>query len=106
MFMPGVSWRVIRLGLAKWHTKAPEIHLIFAFVSVTALASGCFVFARRFAGDPRWRGWAAYSVITGLLTIILNNAPLITPFFTQRVTVLHGQHSVVLRLLKRSKKLS
>ena len=48
-----------------------EIHLVFAFVTITALAFSCFVLARRFAGEPNWRGWAAYSVITGLLTIVL-----------------------------------
>ena len=48
-----------------------EIHLIFAFISITALAFSCFALARRFAVEPRWRGWATFSVITGLLTIIL-----------------------------------
>ncbi len=47
-----------------------EIHSIFAIVTITAMALSCFVLARRFAVEPRWRGWAAYSVITGLLTII------------------------------------
>lgn len=46
-----------------------EIHLIFAFVTITAIALSCFVLARRFAVEPRWRGWALYSVVTGLLTI-------------------------------------
>lgn len=46
------------------------IHLVFAFVSITALAFSCFVLARRFAVEPHWRGWATYSVITGLLTIV------------------------------------
>jgi hypothetical protein len=48
-----------------------EIHLIFAFVCITAMAVGFFVLAWRFAKEPGWRGWALYSVITGLLTIIL-----------------------------------
>jgi hypothetical protein len=39
-------------------------------VSITSLAVGCFVLARRFAREPRWRGWALYSIITGLLTIV------------------------------------
>jgi hypothetical protein len=47
-----------------------ELHLIFAFVCITAMAIGFFVLARRFAKEPRWRGWATYSVITGLLTIV------------------------------------
>lgn len=47
-----------------------EIHLIFAFVTITAIALGCFVLARRFAVEPRWRTWAVYAVVTGLLTIV------------------------------------
>jgi hypothetical protein len=42
---------------------------VAALPGITALACTCFVFARRFASEPRWHGWAIYSVITGLLTI-------------------------------------
>lgn len=48
-----------------------EIHLIFAFVCITSMAIGFFVLARRFAQEPAWHGWATYSVITGILTIVL-----------------------------------
>lgn len=51
-------------------TVGGAIHTLFAVVSITSLALGCFVLARRFAREPRWRGWALYSVITGLLTIV------------------------------------
>jgi len=33
------------------------------------LTASCFVFARRFASDPRWKGWGAASVIAGLLML-------------------------------------
>ena len=33
------------------------------------LSATCFVFARRFAGDPQWRGWAATSVAAGVLVL-------------------------------------
>jgi hypothetical membrane protein len=33
------------------------------------LTASCFVFARRFAGDPRWKGWAAASIIAGVLML-------------------------------------
>jgi Protein of unknown function (DUF998) len=46
-----------------------EIHLIFTFVTVGAMALGFFVIAWRFVKEPHWRWWAAYSVISGLLTI-------------------------------------
>lgn len=47
------------------------IHNLGAFVTITAIAVGCFVLARRFAEEPRWRGWAVYAVVTGLLTMAL-----------------------------------
>jgi Protein of unknown function (DUF998) len=47
-----------------------DIHQLCAFVSVTALALSCFVLARRFALEPRWRGWAVYAVASGILILI------------------------------------
>ncbi len=46
------------------------LHLVFAVMSITAIACGFFVLARRFLGDSRWRGWATYTVITGILIIV------------------------------------
>ena len=46
------------------------IHVLFAFLTITAIAVGNFVLARRFAGETRWRGWAIAAVATGLLTMI------------------------------------
>jgi len=40
-------------------------------VTITAIALSCFVLARRFALEPRWRGWVVYTIVTGLLTIAL-----------------------------------
>ncbi|KAF2420865.1 hypothetical protein B2K11_00580 [Microbacterium sp. B35-30] len=41
------------------------LHMLGFFGAFTALIAACFVFARRFAGHAR--GWAAYSIATGLL---------------------------------------
>ena len=46
------------------------IHVVFSFVTITSLAVSDFVIARRFAVEPRWQGWATYSVITGVLIIV------------------------------------
>ena len=47
------------------------LHLLGATLVFTALPLRCFVLARRFAEasctEPRWRGWASYSVVTGVL---------------------------------------
>lgn len=67
------------------------IHQIFAFVSITAIAVGFFVLAWRFAREPHWRGWAAYSMITGILTIVF-----ITIF-----GIANGQHSAIAGLFER-----
>lgn len=67
------------------------IHVIFAFVSITAIALGLFVLSRRFAREPGWRGWATYSVLSGILTIVL-----ITVF-----GALNGQHSEIAGLFER-----
>ncbi|HVW12609.1 MAG TPA: DUF998 domain-containing protein [Mucilaginibacter sp.] len=47
-----------------FHTQASML----AFIS---LVISFFVFAIRFAGDPRWQGWAAYSIVTGLVVMAL-----------------------------------
>lgn len=46
------------------------IHTVAAYVIFLALAGGCFVLASRFAVEPRWRGFAAYSVITGVVILV------------------------------------
>jgi hypothetical membrane protein len=43
------------------------ISLLFVFISLPA---ACFVLARRDAADPTSRGWAWYSVATGLLVVV------------------------------------
>jgi len=47
-----------------------RIHLAFAIVTITAIAVGWFVLARRLAVEASWRGWAKYAIITGILTIV------------------------------------
>ncbi len=47
------------------------IHMLLSLVVFTALIAACFVLARRFAGDPAWRGWAPYSIATGILVAVL-----------------------------------
>jgi Protein of unknown function (DUF998) len=47
-----------------------SLHSILAWVLILTLAMGCFTLAKRFARAPHWRGWAVYSVITGVLILI------------------------------------
>jgi hypothetical protein len=45
-------------------------HLAIAGVAATCSIAGLFVMAARFAGDPHWRGWTAYTRVMALLMIV------------------------------------
>ena len=51
------------------HTLHGTIHGANAPLAFGSLAIAIFVLARRFASDPAWRGWAIYSLITGILFV-------------------------------------
>src|SRR5262249_233733 len=42
-----------------------QVHTLFAMITITALASGCFVLAARFAAEPSWRRWAVFAAAAG-----------------------------------------
>ncbi|HLL78969.1 MAG TPA: DUF998 domain-containing protein [Ktedonobacteraceae bacterium] len=46
------------------------IHGVDAPLTFGSLAIAIFVLARRFVGDPAWRGWAVYSRITGTIFVV------------------------------------
>jgi len=46
------------------------IHVIAAFVIILALAADAVALAWRFATERRWRVWAPFAVLTGVLTIV------------------------------------
>src|SRR6266566_954377 len=57
------------------HISGPQtlhgtIHGVNAIITFGSLAIACFVMARRFAGDPNWKGWALYSIVTGVLVVM------------------------------------
>jgi hypothetical protein len=47
-----------------------QLHTLFAVITITALAAGCFVLARRFAAEPGWRRWAVFALAAGVATIV------------------------------------
>ena len=47
------------------------IHGVNGLVAFISVAAASFVMARRFAGDPDWKGWAPYSILTGVLVVVL-----------------------------------
>jgi hypothetical protein len=56
-----------RAGTATVHG---QLHTLFAVITITALAAGCFVLAARFAAEPLWRRWAAFAAAAGVATIV------------------------------------
>ncbi len=46
------------------------LHGLAGLICFVSLAVACFVLARRFAGDARWRGWAAYSILSGVMVAL------------------------------------
>ena len=46
------------------------IHGVAGLITFSSLPLASFVMARRFAGDPNWKGWALYSIVTGVLVIV------------------------------------
>ena len=47
-----------------------QVHTLFAMITITALAGGCFVLAARFAAEPGWRRWAVPAAAAGVATIV------------------------------------
>jgi hypothetical protein len=47
------------------------IHGVAGLIVFGSVAAASFVLSRRFAGDPAWRGWAPYSIFTGVLVVVL-----------------------------------
>ena len=54
-------------GASSTPTIAGTLHDLFAQLQFISLIAACFVLARRAAANPAGRGWAWYSVATGLL---------------------------------------
>jgi hypothetical membrane protein len=47
------------------------IHGVAGLIVFLSIAAASMALARRFAGDPAWHGWALYSLVTGILTLLL-----------------------------------
>ena len=99
-------------GAAAVTTVHGALHMLFSLIAFAALAAACLVLSRRFAGDPTWRGWAAYSVVTGILVLALFVAtdvvslspdPTAPAGLVQRITIAVGWGWVALLALKLTK---
>jgi hypothetical membrane protein len=57
-------------GVTSTPTLHGALHMLLSLIAFIALPAACLVLARRFAGDPVWRGWAAYSIATAILVTV------------------------------------
>jgi hypothetical protein len=76
------------LGPATLHG---TIHSVAAWFAITAIALNFFFLAPRLAREPRWRGWAIWTVISGILVIV----------FVTIFGILTLQHSEIAGLFER-----
>jgi Protein of unknown function (DUF998) len=90
-------------GVPAQQTVSGLVHGLAITVAFGCLSAACFVMARRFAREPGGRGWARYSLVSGVLVAIgylatavltgldqagvLSNAP---GGLLQRVTIIAG----------------
>lgn len=63
------------------------VHGIAGLVCFVSLAVACFILARRFAGEPAWRGWGLYSTLTGVVVVVF--------FFASNVTSVLDMSGVI-----------
>lgn len=60
------------------------LHGLAGLVSFVSLTVACFVLARRFTGDARWRGWAVYSILSGVVVVLFFIASNVTSVLDMR----------------------
>jgi hypothetical protein len=79
-----------------------------SLVAFVALTAACLVLARRFAGDPAWRGWAGYSIVTAILVVVFfiaadvaaNAGPNAPAGILQRLSIIIGWGWIALVALR------
>jgi len=49
----------------------PQTQLYVGAIIFISLISGFLLLARRFAADPKWKGWATYTILSVALMIVL-----------------------------------
>ncbi len=74
------------------------IHGLNAPLAFGSLAIAIFVLARRFARDPAWRGWALYSLVTGIIFLGSFFACLIVAILDQKGILLNSPTGLLERI--------
>lgn len=83
-----------------------SIHSLLSLFVFISLPAACFVLARRDAADPAARGWARYSVATGLLVVIFVVLTFVTTALngpaglTQRIFLIVGWSWIAVQAIR------
>jgi hypothetical protein len=59
------------VSVAPFSTAHGTAHFGFLFMIIFAQMCGLFIISRRFSGNPDWRGWVFYSILSGVLINVL-----------------------------------
>lgn len=74
------------------------IHGLAGLVVFSSVAAACFVMARRFAGDPTWKGWTLYSVVSGLVVVVFFVASTATSVLDENGVLPNGPTGLLQRI--------
>jgi hypothetical membrane protein len=85
-------------GIAPHYTLHGPIHAIAGTLLFGCLAALCVVLARRFAGDPAWKGWAPYSIATGVMVAVLYVATAVVTNLDASGALLHAPSGLLQRI--------
>jgi hypothetical protein len=78
-----------------WHG---AIHGVAGLLGFVVLAATCFVYARGFRGDPAWKGWTAYSNITGAIVALGFIAATVSSVLDERGIVRNAPTGLIQRI--------
>ncbi|HUQ41286.1 MAG TPA: DUF998 domain-containing protein [Candidatus Limnocylindrales bacterium] len=85
-------------GVPQVATTHGAIHGVAALAAFTSNALACFVTAFVVRGDPRWRGWFAYSIVSGTLVLAVAGASSAIAQADEAGRVVNGPSGLVQRV--------
>ncbi len=80
---PGLGYPVGEQG-SGLQTLHGTSHGLAGLVTFRSLTAACFVMAWSFAGNPSWKGWTLYSIVTGVLVAGFFVASIVVSVLDQR----------------------
>jgi hypothetical protein len=75
-----------------------DIHGVAGLLTFGVLAATCFVYAQRFRSDPDWKGWTAYSNITGAIIALGFIAATVSSVLDERGVVPNAPTGLIQRI--------